>query len=348
LFGYDFDTLGTRGQRDGIVRLATLRQYRHVVWYVDAVGATYSGTWMDPLRPITTLRMIESPGQVSTLAAYIRQGGHLWLMGGGAAYASLAPWDKAEAHVFTNRDHELVAGRFMYDFAHWRSAIHISTASAARKFVPENFPANAMFPFSRWSDSSTAPGRGWPGQPDYSALPQNLNARSVSNGLDPPPPLRSPDSFWFQADYVAEYLFEPNWFREDLDSDPLTSDELSTLDTLYFATGAATNGPKPVMTYYHPARLSYPAQSDTIGQPLVFSGFPLWFFRRSQEIPVADFVLQTLWGQVRQPVSREPTIISASMSRAGSAPSRPLRSPGVSAARPRSRSSHQTGSEGSR
>jgi hypothetical protein len=54
--------------------------------------------------------------------------------------------------------------------------------------------------------------------------------------------------------------------------------------------------------------MSFPANPDTIARPLVFSGFPLWFFRRSQQIPVVDFVLQQLWGYTRQPVSREPVM----------------------------------------
>jgi hypothetical protein len=36
----------------------------------------------------------------------------------------------------------------------------------------------------------------------------------------------------------------------------------------------------------------------------VFSGFPIWYFQRSQTIDLVDFVLQRLWGMSRRPVPR--------------------------------------------
>jgi hypothetical protein len=43
------------------------------------------------------------------------------------------------------------------------------------------------------------------------------------------------------------------------------------------------------MTYYHGSE----------GGPVVFSGFPIWFFQRSQCQALADFVLQDIWGLSR-------------------------------------------------
>jgi hypothetical protein len=88
LAGYDFDTLGTRGIADGNVPLSVLSHYRHVIWMTDDVGATYTGSPVDLLQPVTSLRLMSSPGFQSTLAAYAQQGGKVWLQGGGAAYAT--------------------------------------------------------------------------------------------------------------------------------------------------------------------------------------------------------------------------------------------------------------------
>jgi hypothetical protein len=38
--------------------------------------------------------------------------------------------------------------------------------------------------------------------------------------------------------------------------------------------------------------------------PFVFSGFPLWFYSRTQAMALGDWVLQSLWGLPRDPVWR--------------------------------------------
>jgi hypothetical protein len=38
--------------------------------------------------------------------------------------------------------------------------------------------------------------------------------------------------------------------------------------------------------------------------PVMFSGFPIWYFQRAQAIQLVDFVLQQVWGLTRQPVPR--------------------------------------------
>ena len=37
---------------------------------------------------------------------------------------------------------------------------------------------------------------------------------------------------------------------------------------------------------------------------VVFSGFPVWYFKRPQGIAVIDWVLQSYWGLSRAPVPR--------------------------------------------
>jgi hypothetical protein len=72
------------------------------------------------------------------------------------------------------------------------------------------------------------------------------------------------------------------------------------LDTLYLAVGASTPSPLPVMTYYH----------GFDSGPVVFSGFPPWYFRRSQAQGLVDFVLQDIWGLQRQSSSAAASVAS--------------------------------------
>lgn len=282
LNGYAFDTVGTQGLVSGIVPLSVLSRYRHVIWMTDAVSATYTGPPGSALDPITSLRYTSSPGQSSTLAAYVAQGGKVWLNGGGAAYATLVAWNRrnTRADEFTSADGELVAGRFMYDFAYWRSGIKMGIASMALLNTPEVL-----------NDPTAAPGRGWLGQPAYHKLTAGasiLLGRSCET--DPPSPLRACNSFYLISNYPAEFLFQPNAILEDVDPRPNRESLASALDTLYLTAGGTATPRMPLMTYYHGAQSA----------PLVFSGFPIWHFRRQQCLALTDFVLQDIWGLAKQ------------------------------------------------
>ncbi len=165
---------------------------------------------------------------------------------------------------------ELVSGRMMYDIGHWQSEISVLPAQGASR--------------------TTGRLGGWPGAPDYSALPSAL--RSRSQATDPIWPLRSPNKFYL-LDYYAEYLSKPNLTLEDLDPDLEVTRLGPSLDTLYNVLGGPGSG-LPVMTLYHGSE----------NAPFVFSGFPLWFFRRPQAVQLADWVLQQLWHLPRDPVGR--------------------------------------------
>jgi len=165
----------------------------------------------------------------------------------------------------------------MFDAAHWRSAITtrpgiygvVNVASA--------------------TDPTAAPGRGWAGQPDYGKLVASasvLTARTCAT--DPPPPLRTCDSFYLPQTFPAEFLSQPNAIVEDVDPRSNHEQLQSTLDTLYMVIGPS--GQAPVMTYYH----------GTEGGSVVFSGFPIWHFQRTQCAALTDFVLQDIWGMTRQ------------------------------------------------
>jgi hypothetical protein len=287
--GYAFDTIGTRGiSLDGAIPLSVLSRYQHIVWYVDEAGASYSGSPQDRSTPITALRMMSSPAHSSALAAYIQQGGKVWLCGGGAAFATLRPWNRigTPPSEYTNAQNELVPGRFMYDVAHWREGIQMLPAVDARKFGTTAFGVGTNRPGRHWPQAPPPPTP--PAPPNYALLPANLDPKNPAT--DPVPPLRNPDSFFYRGNYSAEYIHLPTFIREDYD-DTEAEDEYSTLDTLYISRGGSALLNSPVMTYYH----------GRDGQPMVFSGFNFWYWRRSQCIELVDWVLQSVWGLPRDP-----------------------------------------------
>src|SRR5262245_50561708 len=232
--GYPFgpeDTLGTRGILSGIVPLGRLGKYRLVVWYTDDVGATYTGSPIELLAPITSLRLMSQAGQPSTISTYMKQGGKVWMFGGGAAYSTLIAWGKRNtpSDDWTNQDLELIPGRFMFDFAHWQSSVGIRPARQAFLNTPD---------FAVWDNA--APGRGWSNhgmdhtlnQPNYDLLINNprtymgfLSGRTCTS--DPPPPQRFCNSFYLVTSYAAEFIGRvlpnpspPNFVREDADPSP--------------------------------------------------------------------------------------------------------------------------------
>jgi hypothetical protein len=130
---------------------------------------------------------------------------------------------------------------------------------------------------------------GWPGAPDYALLPPQLEEKSADT--DPMAPNRTNPTDFYRSNCVVEFLTKPNAI---LERDPVTRETASTLDTLYETLGGAAGSGRPVMTLYHGP-----------GSPgVVFSGFPVWYFKRPQGIALIDWILQTYWGLSRAPVSR--------------------------------------------
>jgi hypothetical protein len=267
LAGYDFDTLGTRGAADPTVSLRTLGRYRHVIWCLDRQSATYTSSDIRT-TPITALRYMAAPGRSNALGTWSRQGGKLWLMGGGAAMALQIPWERVQpaGGVFSNADGELVPGRFMYDLAGWRSEITIGALVGAAVAPP---PQNRA-----------------PGLANWALLPPELQEKTPAT--DPLPPQRFEFEF-YQSYCLGEWLSRPNYATE-FDA---SAREVVVLDTLYMATGSAGNG-KPVMTYFHG-----PATG-----PMFFTGMPVWYLRREHAMALFDFVLRDTWGLPRRNVPR--------------------------------------------
>jgi hypothetical protein len=278
------------------------------------------------------------PNQPNTVSTYLKQGGRVWMFGGGAAYATLIAWGKQNTPFddWTNQDGELISGRFMYDFPHWRSAVGIRPADQAVLNTPDWAPSD-------WG-SSYSVGRGWSAQgvnhqlsqPNYNVLTSNPRVgmqilRGRTCATDPPPaPYRGCNSYWVPSYYPAEFIGRPlltsppNFVTEDADPSEGFHEE-STLDTLYAATGGTMPGPLPVMTYYHGFQSSQ----------MVFSGFPLWYFQRKQVIELVDFVMQQIFGlSAPPPGSRYPNgpAPARSASVVGTASGHPLASSRTTAA----------------
>lgn len=275
--GYHYDTLATRFQRGGIITLAQLGDYRHIVWYTDFKSATFLNPPDFGQDPMPALHALSYPGLVNPLAVWVRQGGKLWLSGGGAATSLQREWEKpgTSAVVFSATDGELAPGRFMHDAAHWISEITVGTSVQARR--------------------AASPPREWSGAPSYARLPDQLYERST--GTDPMSvyaPTRTNPSDYYQSTYAIEALTRPNTVVEDADPDPNLIREEPVLDTLYVTVGGSLGIGRPVMTLYHGSEHA----------PVVFSGFPIWYFRREHVIPLIDWVLQDLWGLPRDNVAR--------------------------------------------
>ncbi|MCC6650064.1 MAG: hypothetical protein IT348_02825 [Candidatus Eisenbacteria bacterium] len=275
--GYQYDTLATRFQRGGIVSLSQLGEYSHIVWYTDYKSSTYLNPPDYPTNAMPALHAMSYAGVSNVLAIWVRQGGKLWLSGGGAAGSLQREWEKAGSSptIFSAADGELTAGRFMHDITHWRSEITTGTSGQAR----------------RLTDSP----RAWPGAPSFARLPDRLLEKSqATDPISQFIPTRTSISDFYQVAYAAEAITKSNVVSEDADPDPdLVRDE-PVLDTLYVTVGGSMGSNRPVMTLYHGTE--YP--------PMVFSGFPLWYFRREQAIPIVDWVLQDLWGLPRAEVPR--------------------------------------------
>jgi len=322
------DTLGTRLGLENPARgvlLSNIGQYKSLVWIVDERGATFLESGDQSIFPVTALASMSGPGRASTLAAYTQLGGRVWLMGGGAAYASLKAFDKGANNVngkgttvFSSATQfgELVPGRIMYDAAHWQSSIAIVKSAIATgrndysvkvRWADNSIHDTSYVVAPKWSHFDRFTGTTI-NSPDYSKLPPRL--RSKSEIPDPVPPTRAASqasSFYGSGSLPCEYIAEGNSILEDVDPDPAVTREISVLDTLYTGTGVIllTNRidpetqqfvfvPAPQMTYYHGNQT----------RQFVFSGFAPWNYARQDCIALVDFVLQDLWGIPRENIDR--------------------------------------------
>jgi len=276
--GYAFDTLGTRFLPQGTLTLSQLSHYRHVVWYTDIKSARNVNEPNITLDPMSELRWLTFAGRTNPLGTWVSQGGQLWMFGGGAASALQINWEKAgtQADIYSNADGELVPGRFMYDVFGWRSEITARTVVQAQK---------PPHPIRRGGEGL-----------DTSALPDYLFEKSFdTDPIAVYAPNRLSTSDFYQTAHPGEGLSKPNAVLEDRDPAPDVVRFESVVDTVYESVGGQLGSERPIMTVWHGG------QND---QVQVFSGFQLWYWRREQQIAIADWVLQSLWGIPRANVPR--------------------------------------------
>jgi len=133
--------------------------------------------------------------------------------------------------------------------------------------------------------------------PNYALLPADLQPKSeITDPYDPFSDGR------YVGEYTAEHIYRQTFIREDYNPDPDVINEFSTLDTLYLTRGGSAPANAPVMTYYHGLE----------NQPIVFSGFNFWYWRRTQCIQLVDWVLHEVWGLQRDPTApRSPSATAA-------------------------------------
>ncbi len=307
--GYPFEAYRTRVTgRNLSVPLSKLSAYRHVVWITDAPSALIGEQGQEPE---TALRYMSEPGRFNTLAAYAKQGGQVWLVGGGGAYATTFPWNDssndfpATSFKATSPRRELAPGRFMYDFPHWQQDIVVraATQTGADPIVRRHL--------GRYQAPSA--------RPDYLAYADELPARLAKKSAvtDPMPPARlgQPPNDFYRSSFEFEYLQNVgNSIIENTSTDLGQVVEESTLDTLYEVRGGSLPPPEGIawyaaMTYYH---------GPSVPQGFVFTGFNVWNFQRTQCRELVDFVLRRIWRLESRVASRR--VASESVARRGESP----------------------------
>lgn len=327
--GYPFDTLGTRGLTSGggagmgSVPLSSLTDYRHVIWIVDHYGGTNIASLTNPIAPMGALSYACTPGHLNALAEYAAMGGKVWVMGGAAGHAMTKAYDAigindnnsiygTVARIYAGPGYaihpggeELTPGRFMFDRTAWRSMFAFQ--SLVTRFVRS---PRATGP-PNWTQQ---PGYGFANpvtRPDYTLLPDQMHVRTnpatdpLNGDALPPTRLSSYASQWWATSPTVdvEYLLQPNIILEDVDPDPVHVELEAALDTLMSAQSVnLLNTGSP----YEPASMTWYHGSES--PELVFTGFPIWSWRRSDGQKLVDFVLQQIWHINRSSPGRPQTI----------------------------------------
>jgi hypothetical protein len=193
------------------------------------------------------------PGRTNPIGTWVSQGGQLWMFGGGAATAMQINWEKSDRiRRVRESDGELVPG----------GSCTTCSAGAARSRRRESPGAEAAASH----------------QPRYRharllGLPDYLFEKSpATDDFATYAPNRSNQSDFYQGAHPAEGLTKPNEVTEDVDPAPDIVRLESVVDTVYESVGGQLGSTRPVMTVWH---------GGTNGQRQIFSGFQLWYWRRS-------------------------------------------------------------------
>lgn len=302
---FDYDTLDYQysGTRSG-VPLATLGHYRAVAWYTDNFSSGASGeNQFSTVRPPDAIRYANTQGRLNSLAAYIAQGGKVFLFGDGivpsigngsfsTTTSSGVPKVPYQSVPSPANQYVLKPGCFLWDFMHLRSELNtagtaniaftkIEQLQGAIPYLPEFAgPASAT---DRSHDPRIGPSAArtavrWEGLPRFTM--------AAYRGANADPTQRSANQTW----YVSKPLFV---------TEGQGAAAQSVLDTLYLLQardysldgGGATSDGKPNGVDYH----------GSGGGEIVWFGFPLYYFELDQARQAVRTVLGNLGVAPRAP-----------------------------------------------
>ena len=278
LAGLNADTVGTRvsvTEMIGNVPLSLLTRYAHVLWITDFEGARGDGTLAT--LTLTMMRWMSRAQNLQPLEDYSRLGGHVWVVGGGAALASLLDFDQksnnSSSNVVFAAGVDLSLRSFVASAGHLRSRI-----AATRSQPAINRSAAAR---GGWS------GHGLDGAlaaPDYTRLPGALLLKTPATDPLPPTRLDGQANLFYSGTTSIEYA-HGSIVTEDFGAPGAPRVE-SALDTLLEAVGGTIqNAPAPAMLYYH----------GRDNGSVLFSGFDLWSWSRADTQALVDFVVHDVW-----------------------------------------------------
>jgi hypothetical protein len=199
----------------------------------------------------------------------------------------------------------------MYDIAKWQSEIKVTSGVID---ITRQLGRNANDPY-------------------WAALPARFDLHSEADG-DTFPPGRVPriDQNFYYETINMEYLSRPNNYLEDINPDPVAENLAPALDTLYQAAGVSlvqtqipnpTNFSNACMTIWPARSLGYPNTHQVI-----FSGFDIWSFQKTQCKALVHFVLHDLWGLDDNVPPHGPVPGRVSTPRAVAAPAKAAPAPG--------------------
>ena len=280
--GFPFDTLDYRFFSRAGIPLSTLGRYRAVAWYTDNTSS--SGVSDSPFgsgKPSNAIRYANVSGHLNTLAVYLRQGGKAFLFGDGMT-TSIAngffsspgsfgvPFIPYVSTPSIPRQYVLRPGCFLYDFMHLRS--ELNTAGTVSVQFTRNDQLKGAIPYL---PEFAGPGSDTDRSHDPRIGPSAARNLPAWSGL---PRFTIASYRGANADF-AQRSINLTWYV----SKPLRilEGEESALDTLYLvqARGYTGNGGNASMSDGMPNAVYYHGSEHG---PVVWFGFPLYFFERDQ------------------------------------------------------------------
>ncbi len=279
--GLPYDTLDWRSARLTDITLERLGRYRVVAWYADNRASGQNNA----------LVQINTSGRLNTLAAYLRQGGKLFLFGEGApacignGFLPPAPFIPYSSSPANARQYVLRQGNFLHDYLHLRSEMNTAgTASISFTRLEQLRGAIPYLPPFRGPASDTDRAhdpRIGPGAERtalrWSALPHLT--LDTFRGANPDVNQRSINQTW--------YVSKPNVITEGTGAA-----QRAVLDTLYLLQARDYSGAGPgALSDGMPNAIHYYGSEH--GE-VVWFGFPLHSFHRDEARAAVHAVMRVL------------------------------------------------------